>query len=541
MNLKPRRTGAATWTRFAFALAAVLSFVSSADRAAVRIEDVPKPGGLLRLRGFPELFPPRLDPAQGDWIFVTQHIFDGLARLDSQLNILPDLAEYWQVSDGGKTYTFFLRKDVRFHNGRELTSADVKFSLERLLRPETRSPYAQFFLPKIVGAQDFYDGRSPEVTGYRALSRYIFEIRLRNPYISALSLLSMSFARILPKELVLSQGRNFFFQPVGTGAFKFSYWMRSPKLDIVGVRLDRNDRYFGRKPYLDAIEFSPHFTDDQFRENEVDIMPFLWEGLARTGCRVFEGGPLNLTYLMLGCRTPPFDRARVRRAIALALDKQAIAEAVASSAYVRRVTNNFIPVTLPGFFPFDSAQGPDPGQARRILEEEGFFYEKKFPEILLCLEYPRSETDTRLVKEIGRQFAAIGLTLDVRFYRSLEEMRNLRQPYLVRIDWQMDFPDPENIVQQLFVGPTVMNRTVNGYENRDLAALLANAEIEPSWTRRLDYFLDMQRILSKDMPAIPLFSSEQRVAVQPYVRGVKIPAMGLYYLDAKAIWLDRKE
>jgi ABC-type transport system substrate-binding protein len=270
-------------------------------------------------------------------------------------------------------------------------------------------------------------------------------------------------------------------------------------------------------------------------------MPFLWEGLARTGCRVFEGGPLNLTYLMLGCGTPPFDRARVRRAIALALDKQAIAEAVASSAYVRRVTNNFIPVTLPGFFPFDSAQGPDPEQARRILEEEGFFYDKKFPEILLCLEYPRSETDTRLFKEIERQLAAIGLSLDVRFYRSLEELRNLRQPYLVRIDWQMDFPDPENIVQQLFAGPTVMNRTVNRYENRDLAALLANAEIEPSWTRRQDYFLDMQRILSKDMPAIPLFSSEQRVAVQPYVRGVKIPAMGLYYLDAKVIWLDRKE
>jgi ABC-type transport system substrate-binding protein len=532
---RPRAAAAVVW------LAVLLLVLLVKDEAAVRQEDIPKSGGLLRIQGNPQLYQPRLDPAQSDWIFVIQHIYDGLVRMDSSLNVWPELAEYWTVSDGGKTFTFFLRRGVRFHNGREFTAADAKFSLERILRPETHSPYAQYFLSKVVGAEDFFAGRAPEVAGFQALSRYIFEIRWRNPSLSALSLLSMSFARILPKEQVLAQGRDFFFKPAGTGAFKFSYWMRSPKLEIVGVRLDRNEAYFGRKPHLEAIEYSPHFTLDQFRTREVDVMPYLWEGLARTGCQVLEGGPLNTTFLMMSCTIPPFDRARVRRAIALAVDKERLAQAVASSATIRRVTNNFIPAKLPGFFPFESSQEPDPEQARRILEEDGFFTEKTFPEILFFVEYPRQESEAQLYRELKRQLEAVGLILDLQSYRNLEELRGVRRPYLVPIVWQMDFPDPENIVQQLFAGPTVLNRIVNGYANADLAALIDSVETEQSRTRRLELFREMQKILSRDVPAIPLYSNEQRLAVQPYVRGVRVPTMGLLYLDAREIWIDRKE
>jgi len=503
---------------------------------------MPVAGGLLRVQGYPALFSPRLDPAQGDWPFITQNIFDGLVRLDDNLNIWPDLAEYWQASEAGKTYTFFLRKGVRFHNGRELTSADVKFSLERLLRPETHSPYASFFVSRIVGAQDFHEGRAQEVTGFDALSRYIFVIRWRNPYLSTPALLSMGFARILPKEQVLAQGKDFFFKPIGTGAFKFAYWMRDPKLNVVGVRLERNDAYFGRKPHLQAVEYSPHFTLDQFREGEVDIAPYLWEGLARTGCQILEGGSLTTTYLFLGCTVTPFDRARVRRALALAIDKERLAQAFGSSAYVRRPTDNFIPARLPGFFPLlDATAGPDPKQSRRILEEEGFFYEKKFPMIVLYLESPRSESDSRFYRELERQLRAAGLTLGLDYYRNLEDLRGERRPYLVKVDWSMDYPDPENIVLELFAGANVFTRVVHRYVNPDLDLLFKTALVEPSLTRRQELFLDIQKLLSKDIPAVPLFSNEQRIAVQPYVRGVRVPALGFAYLNVKEIWLEQRE
>jgi ABC-type transport system substrate-binding protein len=537
-GLKPMRK-----RRLATALfpAAFVLALASSDRAIVRQDDPSKFGGLLRIQGYPRLDQPRLDPAQGDWVFVTQHIFDGLIRMDSSLKIAPDLAEYWQASDGGKTYTFFLRKGVRFHSNRELTSADVKFSLERLLRPETHSPYAAFFVSKVVGGQEFYEGRAPEVTGFQALSRYLFVIRWRNPSLAAPALLSMSFARILPKEQVLAQGRDFFYRPVGTGAYRFAYWMRDPKLEIVGVRLERNPAYFGPKPYLEAIEYSPHFTLDQFRQGEVDVVPFLWDGLARTGCRVLEGGPLNITYLMMSCTVPPFDRARIRRALALAIDKERLAQAIASSAYVRRPTGNFVPSALPGFFPVDTLPRPDPEQLRRVLEEEGFFSEKKSPRLVLYLESPRSENDVRFHRELERQLRAVGLTLDLAYYRNLEELANVRRPYFVKVEWQMDFPDPENIVSQLFAGPTSLNRFANGYVNPDLLALVKSAEVEPSLTRRQELFQEMQKLLTRDMPAVPLFSNEQRIAVQPWVRGAKVPVMGFFYLNAKEIWLERKE
>jgi len=519
-----------------------LFILASAGPSFFRQESAPKSGGLLRVQGYPELPPHRLDPAQGDWPFITQNIFDGLIRMDDDLGIRPDLAEYWQVSDGGKTYTFFLRKNVRFHNGRELTSADVKFSLERLLRPENRSPYASFFVPKVVGAQEFHEGRAADVAGFDALSRYIFVIRWRNAFLSAPALLSMSFARILPKEQVLAQGKDFFYRPVGTGAFKFAYWMRDPRLNIVGVRLERSESYFGRKPYLQAVEYSPHFTLDQFRQGDVDVMPYLWDGLARTGCQILEGGPLNTTYLLPSCAVPPFDRARVRRAMALALDKERLAQSFASTAYLRRPTDNFIPAKLPGFFPqLDAGPGPNAVQARRILEEEGFFYGKPFPPVVLYLEAPRSEDGLRFYRELERQFAAVGLSLGLVFYRNLEELRSERRPYLVKVDWPMDFPDPENVVQHLFAGPAAFGRAIHGYADAELEALLKSALVEPSRTRRLEMFQAIEKRLGKEMPAVPLYSNEQRIAAQTSVRGLRIPALGLYYLNLKAVWLDRKE
>lgn len=517
-----------------------LAAVGVHGRGVVRQETFGRSGGVLRVQGYPQLSPPRLDPALGDWTFVTQQIFDGLIRMDDNLNIAPDLAEYWQSTDGGKTYTFFLRKGVRFHNGRELTSADVKFSFERLLKPETHSPYASFFVSKVVGAQDFYEGRAVDVSGFEALSRYIFVVRWRNPYLSAPALLSMSFAGILPKEQVQSQGRDFFFKPVGTGFFKFGFWMRDPKLNIVGVRLERHEAYFGRKPFLEAVEYSPHFTLDQFRDGDVDLMPYLWDGLARTGCQTLEGGRLNLTYLMIGCAVPPFDRARVRRALAWAVDKDRLAQAVPSTATVRRPTYNFIPETLPGFYPLlGPLTGPRPDEARRVLEEEGYFSEKKFPAIVLYLLFPRSENDNRFYRELERQLRAVGLTLDLEFYRNLEELRTERRPYLVKIDWEMDYPDPENIVDQLFAGPTVYHRVVNRYDSPELEGLFKSALIESGRTRRFGLFQDIHKLLNKDMPAIPLFTNQQRIAAQPSVRGLKVPALGLSYLNTREIWLDR--
>jgi ABC-type transport system substrate-binding protein len=507
-------------------------------------QEIPRNGGTLRIRAFENTFKPNLDPAVGRWIFITDQIFDGLVRLDYNLDIVPSLAEYWKSSEDGGKYTFYLRKGVKFHHGQELSSDDVKFSLERLIRKETNSPYAELLTSRVVGADEYREGKTDDVSGFKVLADDIFEIQWKNPHLSALYplyLLSMSFCSILPKDLVTAQGNNFFWKPMGTGAFKFESWIRSPKLEIVGARLERNNDYFGKKAYLDFLEFSPFFTVDNFMDRELDIIPFLSNRLAASGCQVVEGSPFNITYLMLSCRIPPLDRLPVRKALAFGIDKEKLAKVISENEIIRRPTDNYIPSRLPGFFPLDEAQDYDLDKAWRILEEQGFSPERKFPELTLFLPSPRNDVHLKFAAELQNQLRPLGISLDVRYYRTLDEIKDFKRPFLAKLTWRMDFPDAENIIRGLFSSSSTVNKICLGYENSNLEGLLAASDMERSRIRRIEIFRKIEKILRVDLPSIPLFSEEERMAVQPYVRGVKVPALGFQYMDAKDIWLVKKE
>jgi ABC-type transport system substrate-binding protein len=523
-----------------FILSIILIFGALPDFAVKPSQDIPKPGGTLHVRDFSDSFKPNLDPATGSCVLITEQIFDGLVRLDNNLVPSPALAEYW-IPEEGRNYIFFLRKGVKFHDGRELTSQDVKFSFERLIRRETNSPFREYFLSKIVGAQEFAEGKAEDVAGFKTPDKYIFEIQWRSPYVSALYLLSMSFCKILPRDLVLAQGKNFFWKPVGTGAFKFDSWVRTPQLVEAGVRLERNSAYFGKKAYLDALEFSPYYTEDQFVKKEIEVMPFLSERLARAGCQVLDGGLQNITFLMMSCHIPPLDRPSVRKALAYGIDKEKLAQAVQGGEFIRRTTNNFIPVQWPGFFPLDDAYNFSPEKARQILEEQGFFTEKDFPELVLFLPLPKNAAQLKFADELESQLDKVGISVTAKTFQSLRDIKDTRQPFLMKVDWAMDLPDPESIIMPLFQSRSEINRGNHRYASARLDKLLEEAEMERSLSRRTELFRQMEQVLVEDLPALPVYSSEQRIALQPYVRGVKMPPLGFSYLDAKEIWLNKKE
>jgi len=469
---------------------------------------------------------------------VTQQIFDGLVRLDNDLNIVPGLAEYWDISEGGKCYTFYLRKGVRFHDGHELTAGDVLFSLLRLMRSETESPYGRHFIDKVVGAEDFVSGKTPDVAGFRILDPYIFEVRWRNPYVSALSLLSMSFCRILPRESVEKLGRGFFSHPVGTGPFKFDSWIRSPTLDIVGVRLVRNSAYYGRAPNVAAVEYSPYYTYDHFKAKDVHAMPCSAD-LARLGCKVIEGGELNVSYMMMSCANAPFDRARVRRAMALVIDRDKLIQALPAEAVRFRASPNFIPTKLPGFLPSFVPEDPDPEQASRILEEEGYFRTKQFPEILLFMPEAGKFERMPFVRELARQFEALDIRLKTRNYRNPEELKDVSQPFFVLWERGMDFPDAENVIRPLFGKSSAFRWLTANVPGPDFDRLLEAADREPGRAKRLELFREMETMIRRDVPGIPLFTVEQRMAVQPDIRGLRIPPLGAMYIDLREVVFNR--
>jgi ABC-type transport system substrate-binding protein len=520
-----------------FLLLSVVPLFESADKLTL---GEGRYGGTLRVRAFAGgAFRPHFDPAADAHDFLLEQVYDGLVRLDKDLNVIPVLAEYWVISEQGRKITFYLRRGVRFHHGKELEAEDIRTSLERLIQKETKGTYYQYFVGKVAGAQEYREEKAVHVDGFRVLDKYTFEIVWTRPHVSALYLLSADFCKVLPFDLLASQGKGFFQKPSGTGPFKFAHWLRSPRLDIVGARLERNDAYFGRKPFLEAVEFSPYYTIDHFLNREIDIIPYFSSSLANTDCQVLEHESYSQAYLAMSCHLPPLDNAAVRRAVATAVDKKEIAKAAFRLDTIPQVTNNYIPAKLPGFFPAEDRGGPDIKAAVQALRQSGYPDQAGFPVFSLYFEEPRIGEADKIYHTLRDALAGLGFRLKMKSFRSIDELRTSREPYLVFLNWRMDFPAPENIVFPLFISSSIQNTGLMRYSNPRLDELAARAETEESWTERNALFQKIEQILEQDVPAIPLFSGQERLALQPYVRGVGIPPLGSFFLDAKEIWLDK--
>jgi len=163
--------------------------------------------------------------------------------------------------------------------------------------------------------------------------------------------------------------------------------------------------------------------------------------------------------------------------------------------------------------------------------------EKKFPDVTLLLDSPRTAFKVKVFRELREQLEALGIKLKLHFYKSLKEVKEFERPYIVLILKLMDIPDPEDIIKPLFFSESTFN--IFNYDNAYLDSLIHKAEIEKSWTYRIKLFHQIENVLISDIPAIPLFSHQNKVAMQPYVRGVEVPPLGMYYLDTKKIWLDK--
>ncbi len=520
----------------------LLFTLGAAGSPAASPQQSPEPGprynGTFRIKGYLTPFNQVFDPAAVSHYFICEQLYDGLVKFDSHFNPMPSLAEYWKVSDGGTRITFFLRKGVRFHNGRELTADDVKYSLERLVKDKPGNTYYQHFTRKVVGAEEYWQGKAAEVSGFRVVDASTFEIRWLRPYVSGLYLLGMYYCMILPKDLVESQGRGFFEKPVGTGPFKFAEWIRSPRLDILGVRLERNPLYYDRRPYLSAVEYSPYFTDDQFEEGSVHMISVTSERILRKRYQILENNTLKSFFLALSCDIPPLDRPEVRKALSLGLNKARLAEAYDTLPYLHQVLDNYIPPLLPGFFPRAGGPFTDLETANLLLDRLLPGTGRKGLTLTLLFAAPRSDASARLARELGRQLEAMEIQLDVKYLRKPEGIRDVRGPYLKFLEYSMDFPDPENIIVPVYHSRSIVNELNARYKNPRLDALLEQSEVEPSWERRAGLFREIEKILYEEAPTVPLFTERVRVALLPQVRGVRLPAMGFIFLDVKDIWLE---
>jgi ABC-type transport system substrate-binding protein len=497
----------------------------------------PHYGGTFRIKGYATPFNQIFDPAVPSHYFITEQLYDGLVRFDTHFNPTPALAEYWTISDDRSRITFHLRPGVRFHNGRALTADDVKFSLERLVKSRAGNTTYRHFVGKVVGAEEYWEGKAAEVAGFRVVDPATFEIRWERPYVAGLYLLGMYYCKILPRDLLEGQGRSFFQKPVGTGPFKFAEWIRDPRLEILGVRLVRNTAYYGRQPYLSALEYSPNFTEEQFEAGSVHFISVTSERMLRKSFPILENNTLKSYFLAFSCDIPPLDRPEIRKALALGLDRARLAAACDTPDTIHQVMDNYIPPLLPGFFPRTAGPFTDPDTAKllldRLLPEGG----RKALKLTFLCDAPKTSESAGFARELERELGALEIRLEVKYLRRPEDARTVHAPYVKFLAHTMDFPDPENIIAPLYGSGSAVNALNSRFANSRLDGLLEQSEVETSWERRTDLFREIEKVLYEEVPAVPLFSERIRIAIQPTVRGLQLPAMGFIFLDVKDIWL----
>ena len=171
------------------------------------------------------------------------------------------------------------------------------------------------------------------------------------------------------------------------------------------------------------------------------------------------------------------------------------------------------------------------------LNEAGFSTEKEFPRLILYMDSPRTEFSRKFSREIKGQLDALGIQVDVDYYRSPEQVEESKTPYLILTHKTMGMPDPEEMIRPLFSSSA--SPFFFGYVNPEIKDLLQAAGTEKSWSKRIKLFQHIEKVLMVDVPAIPLYSQQNRVVLQSRVRGVAVPHSGMYYLDTQKIWLER--
>lgn len=492
-----------------------------------------------------------LDPARATSageIMLVQQIYDGLTAFDQHLNIVPALAQYWEISPDGKRYTFELRPDARFHNGEAVTAEDCVFSFERLLTAGLNEANYHYFT-RIVGAEDFRAGRAKTVAGLQAIGERTFQIRFATPFVPALSVLSMYSSKILPKKEVLAKGDDFFNAPIGTGPFRFSHWIDETEDSAIpffrgvpqGIRLEANTDYFGDRPYLDGVTFRAVWNAPKSKEEKplnelVDCIETPLEQY-HDWVRVETDKLLALNYYILPSHVPPYDDARIRRAINFALDKRSLLDA---SPFTRGTPSatGIVPPGIPGFLPMEAPYKHSVEQSKRLLGQAGFPNGKGLPplEVIVFGRDPLSDARQKCLSN-----CMSGINLQVKPFRvkrvlSLDDPALSERPILVEGGWVADFPDPDNFLRVLFHSTSPMNRS--GYRNREVDRLLDLAWSETSYKERNDIYRRIEKMILRDSPIIPLDYDRSRFLVRPNVHGFTLSPMDYPYIKMNKIWLE---
>ncbi len=478
--------------------------------------------------------PPTLDPhlttdATSAQIII--EVFGGLVTIDRDLNIVPDLAERWDISPDRRVYTFHLDPDAVFHDGRRVTAHDVQWSLERATNPLTESPVVDQYLGDIVGVEEKLNGDAKAISGVRVIDDQTIEITIDEPKAYFLAKMTYPTGFVLDRENVEADPRRWFREPNGTGPFKLS------RYDVGELMvLTRNDDYHLGAPRLDAVEMilSGGTSMLMYENDEIHISGISLADLDRL---LDPNNPLNsnlrraeptfsVQYIGMNVNEPPLDDPKVRQALNLAIDKQEIATIVLGDLVVP--AQGILPPGFPGFNNNLMSYDFDPEEAMRLLEESKYGDDlANIPPITMTTAGSfgaNVSLDMEVVLQMWERNLGITAEFQQTEYATFLKDLHKRRFQMFEIGWIADYPDPQNFLDILFHSESSNNHT--HYSNSEVDALLEQARTETNEAERIRIYQQVEQLIIDDAPWIPLwYSGEQYVLIKPNVKDYLLPPL----------------
>jgi oligopeptide transport system substrate-binding protein len=504
------------------ALRAAMLLLAATTLACRGVDGAPDRQTLVDSR---DTYDPRsLDPALSTDVptgRAVSYVFDGLARFTPDAEVVPALAERWETSPDGLTYTFHLRQGVKFHDGSDFTARDVVRSWQRVLDPTVRGGRGWPLYP-ILGARAYADGSANTISGLEVRDDSTLVVVLDEPFAIFPKLLAMPVAAVVPANTPSDFGEN----PVGTGPWRFVEWRHDDYLLFA-----RNAEYWGTPPAAESLRVriipEPSTAVAEFESGNVDVLLIpegevrQWEQTDERSAQLRSVAALRLFYAAINTTRGPLADKRVRQALNLAVDRQTILDQLISGRGT--LAAGVIPPSLPGADASRQAYAYDPDRARALLAEAGY------PDgIDVELWVSTSQPFPRIAEAIQGYLSQAGIraTIVQREAASVREAARNGQVDIIVKDWFADYPDAENFLYPLLHSE---NSGVGGNlsftKNAEFDRIVSASRREQSDSVRNELYRGADAIAFEEAPMIFLFFYNDLYAIQPWIRGFEPPTI----------------
>lgn len=487
------------------------------------------------LRGFWSADRTSLDPAlamTSDDIQTVEQLFSGLAELSPEYDVVPVLARRWEVLDGGRRYVFYLRSDCRWSDGWPVTAHDVEYAWKRLLSPALDTPNAEFLMD-LKGARAYRrgEGRAAEV-GVRATDDHTLVVELDEPIGHFMYVMTLAAMFPVPRHVVEQAGADW-WRPehlVTNGPFRLAEWQYNRRMV-----LERDPNYRGPvRGNVQRVELTlvHHLTragvHEKYEAGLHDVASLDGADMIEWARRQYPGeyfsAPVSYTlFLAFDTTRPPFDDARVRRALAHAINQQTLAENV-HRGVVAPALGGLVPPGMPGHSP-RIGLAFDPGKARQLLAEAGYPGGQGFPSI-------EAWTTSGGEFNVNPTYVATQwreqLNIDIRWTHFdwttyFKQLATAGPPQLYRMAWIADYPDADTFLYMAMRQPYVR------WHNPQYERLIETARHMADPVERIKFYQAAERLLVDEAAFIPLLYGCHHFLIKPWIKQLPVSAMKASY------------